>query len=217
MSPPEGFHTTIWAEIDRARRKDPNAYLTFVNRYRPPVVAYLRRRGVSADDAEDLAQEVFLAFVQGDLLSRASPARGKFRNLILAVTKKLMLLDRRRRSALKRGRGEITVPLDEAEAPAAADQEEFDRLWAEQITRVALQELGRRHPDYRAALEFFLEGRSYAEIAKEMGRTVTQVTNYVHRARERLPEIVRELLSEYCDSEQELKEELRHLGRFEWK
>ena len=51
--------------------------------YWRPIFAYICRRGYSTQDAEDLAQDFFASLLQGPLLQRADPERGRFRSLLL--------------------------------------------------------------------------------------------------------------------------------------
>ena len=100
------FPGTRWTEIRAAQDGDTAALESFTRKYRPPVVAYLSRRGFGSE-AEDLAQEVFLRFFSGDLLSRAEPSKGRFRNLILAVTRHVIGHHLEKRNAKKRGGGAV--------------------------------------------------------------------------------------------------------------
>jgi RNA polymerase sigma factor (sigma-70 family) len=210
------FQSTVWAEIDRARRRDPAAYLKFVNRYRPAVVSFLRSQGFNREDAEDLAQESFLYIVQGDVLSKVDPKKGKFRNLILAVTKNVMKNEWRRRNTVKRGKDLPKMSLDDSDLPVVdkAEEEAFDLLWAQQIVAAALRELSVANPAYHEALRRFLDGRSQQEIAREMDKSVTEVNNYVHRAKAWVNRAARKLIAEYCANDREFREELDRFSRF---
>lgn len=219
LMPVEPFQTTIWSEIHRAKEKDPKAYLRFVNRYRPPVVSFLEWLSFSREDAEDLAQEVFLSILRTGVLARADPSVGQFRSLLLGVTRHIATSELRRRTAEKRGGKIDTIPIDQAVEPAqeAAEAEVFDRLWAKQLVSLALQELARENANYYRALHLQLEGLSYPEIAKQMEKSVAEVTNYIHRAREWTRRAVQRLVAEYCPGEDSRKRELEHLSKFGWK
>ena len=51
--------------------------------YWRPIFAYICRRGYSTQDAEDRTQDFFRSLLQGPLLRRADPKRGRFRSLLL--------------------------------------------------------------------------------------------------------------------------------------
>jgi hypothetical protein len=77
------FPTTFWGRIQSARGGDDRALDQVLGRYRGPIVAFLRRRGVREDAAEDLCQEVLLRVSRAAFLEKVNPARGRFRSLLL--------------------------------------------------------------------------------------------------------------------------------------
>ena len=78
------FPETSWTTIRQASSNDRDALERFAERYRAPVLAFVRGR-VGEDDAEDLCHDVFLRLAKSDALAGASPARGKFRSLLVAI------------------------------------------------------------------------------------------------------------------------------------
>jgi RNA polymerase sigma factor (sigma-70 family) len=208
------FKSTVWEEIDRARARDPEAYLQFVNKYRPAVVSFLRAQGYRSEDAEDLAQEAFLDIVRYDVLSKVDRSKGKFRNLILAVTTKIALKERRRRHALKRGGEQTTISLDETPVPIPEPSRDFDRIWVQQLVALAMRQLSAENPNYYRALALFLDGRSQKDIAREMGKSPAEANNYVHRAKAWVTRNVLRLISEYCTNDTEFQAEVDHLAEF---
>ena len=52
------FRTTLWTRLGDAAAGGKTALNDFARRYRPPLIAFLRGRGHSPADAEDVAQEV---------------------------------------------------------------------------------------------------------------------------------------------------------------
>src|SRR4051794_15512082 len=51
--------------------------------YWKPIYAFIRRKGHTVADAQDLTQDFFLVILSGNLLEKADPARGRFRCLLL--------------------------------------------------------------------------------------------------------------------------------------
>ena len=49
------------------------------------IYTYLRRKGYSAPDSEDLTQSFFVRILEKNFLQEANPERGKFRSFILAA------------------------------------------------------------------------------------------------------------------------------------
>ncbi len=79
------FGTTHWSVVLAAGQQDtPQASAALeqlCGAYWYPLYAYVRRRGYSPEDAQDLTQQFFALFLEKDYFSRASPARGKFRTV----------------------------------------------------------------------------------------------------------------------------------------
>lgn len=215
------FPSTLWTEIGNAARRDPEAASRFARRYRPPVVGFLRSQGFSAEDAEDGAQEVFVRLFSEEILGRADRARGRFRTLLICVTKQVLVDTLRRDSALKRGGGTTSLRLDGAEEPfeiVAARHEEdekFDAHWVYGLTSNALEELRleceRTGRPYHAVLQMFAGGMAYEQIAEKLSTNLNNVRSWVHRARERLRDLVKAQIRAYSSSSNEYEDEIRHL------
>lgn len=198
------FQSTLWTVIRGAGRGDEAALRDFVLKYRPPVLAYLARRGFRAE-AEDLAQEVFLRVFQDRVLLKADPALGRFRSLILSVTRHVLghhvereLAKKRqpppsRRTPLRRG--------EEAGEPSESD-EDFDREWVAHLIDVALARLAKEHPNYHEALRAVLSGGAPPDY------------NHVARGKKKLADYLKDQVRDYSASSAELDEELRFLSKF---
>lgn len=194
------FPTSIWSAILSVRQDPERVKDLIVRRYRDPIFEFVRRQNLPHEDAEDLTQEVFLRVCREDFLARADRQKGKFRTLLLAVTRHVIgqyrryelseRRDRRRQIAL----GDFDVPAD------GPSDDEFDRLWVKNLVAQAMERL-KDDPMVRA-LRLQMEGRSYQEIAAALGKPVTDVTNYIHRAKDRLRRQIEELITEYSGRDQ---------------
>lgn len=211
-----GFDTTRWSLIHAAQAGDASALESLSLRYRAPVVAYLRRRGFDAD-AEDLAQEVFLRLFGKGVLDRAARPQGRFRGLLAGLTRNVVGDHLRRRSAKKRGSGEVQALGDRDHHVAAPEEDEaaFDQEWMQHLLSLGLARLEREHPNYHDALKrFHLLREPQADIAAAMGRSVKDVKNYVHRGKKKLGVYLREEIWNYSSAQPEFTSELEHLRRF---
>lgn len=207
------FQSTLWTLIRGADRGDEAALREFALKYRSPVLAYVARRGFAAD-AEDLAQEVFLRVFQDRVLSKADPAHGRFRSLLLSVTRHVIGHHVERRLAQKRGAGQVQA-LDGVDPASPDSDESFDREWVGHLIEISLARLAREHPPYHEALRrFLLEGAPVAEVAKATGRTEQDVHNHLHRGKKKLADYLREQIRDYSASREDYDEELRYLSRF---
>ena len=75
--------------------------------YWTPLYAFLRRRGLTREDAEDTTQEFLTDLMRRDFLSDLDPAKGKFRHFLLASLKHFLSNERSRQNCRKRGGGRL--------------------------------------------------------------------------------------------------------------
>ena len=68
------------AESDESRR---NALASFSEAYWPPLYTFVRRRGYSPADAQDIVQAFFVQLLEQNTLSRADRERGRLRTFLL--------------------------------------------------------------------------------------------------------------------------------------
>src|SRR5215218_2170774 len=88
---PGQFATTRWSVVLHAGRAGSkassarDALARLCRTYWFPLYAHVRRRGLSAHDAEDLTQEFFARLLTRQSIAHADPARGRFRAFILTA------------------------------------------------------------------------------------------------------------------------------------
>src|SRR6476659_4987708 len=86
--PDDIFATTRWTVVVAAGRshtpQSDIALEELCRTYWFPLYAYVRRRGHSKEDAEDLTQAFFARFLGRNYLDRLSAERGRFRAFLLA-------------------------------------------------------------------------------------------------------------------------------------
>ncbi|MBI2933693.1 MAG: sigma-70 family RNA polymerase sigma factor [Planctomycetes bacterium] len=227
MAPETGplFETTIWSTIRAAQAGHGTALNEVLLRYRPPVVQFFKRCGLSPEDAEDVAQDVLLALVDARVLDRADRSRGRFRNLLIAVCRNTLNKRRRERAALKRGGGRSGVSLHACAAPderscegllaAAENDESFDRSWVAHLLRLAMDRLKAEHADCFRVMDLYLTtDQSYEDIARALGKTKSIVDYHVRFAKQKLATYLRAEMASYSSSLEEYEEELRHLSAY---
>jgi len=201
--------------------------------YWRPVFAFICRRGYSVPDAQDLTQDFFLMVLEGDLLKRADPSRGRFRSLLLKVLQNFLANDTIRKRARKRGGDMKFVSWDEwmAEAPShlaiSAQEAEawsaekiYDVRWAATVVEHALRRLGeeceargRRRvfdvlSDYLAAER---QDVSYQKLSKALAVPEASVKRLVHQLRVRYRDLLRAEVAQTVEKPEDVDAELRYL------
>jgi RNA polymerase sigma-70 factor (ECF subfamily) len=74
--------------------------------------AFIRHRGYSPEDAQDLVQGFFLHLIEDKTLSRVNRSKGKFRSFLLASLKNYLANETDRARCLKRGGKAAFVHID---------------------------------------------------------------------------------------------------------
>lgn len=207
------FPTTLWTAVQNAGAGQPSAADNLVRLYRPAVVRYAQSRGLDAASAEDVAQEVFLRLFDNRVLERADRARGRFRSLLLGVTRHVLLHRREREYAKKRGGGRADASLDSIDVGGEERDADFDGEFLAALLSAAFTRMERENPDqHRCLRAFLLEERSHREIANRLGKTENAVALAISRGRARLIAILREEVAAYSSSEGEFEQEIRYLS-----
>jgi len=224
-----GFDTTRWSVILRAGGSGNDArdaLGVLCRRYRPPVLAYLKRRIRSEAEAEDLAQAFFERVLEHRLYDRADPGRGRFRTFLLTALVNFLHDEHDRNTSLKRGDGaahdsiEQDEPFREGVADTAGPVREFERNWALALLDAALERL--REESERAGKRALFESLQpyvlepaehddYQVLAARLGVKANTVAVGVYRLRQRLRYHVREELRETVQSGADLDLELSAL------
>jgi RNA polymerase sigma factor (sigma-70 family) len=181
--------------------ENPLAWDEFFGIYGPLLWACARRRGCSADTAEDLVQDVMLKVFEGRDVFRYDPSRGRFRDWLGTVVRNRIA--ERRRSPQERARpdgdasaGPAGLPFEPASpepGPDAAWEEDFERALLAAALDIARREAEPR--DYLAFELTELEGVDPALAAATAGIT----RNAVYKARRRIVARLRETVGPYPD------------------
>jgi DNA-directed RNA polymerase specialized sigma24 family protein len=110
------FATTHWTVVLAAgRQHSPQAARALEELCRTywfPLYAYVRRRGHTREDAEDLTQAFFTRLLEKNSFASLDAGKGKFRAFLLASVKHFLANARDKAHTLKRGGGSIPLSLD---------------------------------------------------------------------------------------------------------
>ena len=188
----------------KLKRTDPAprelAWRQFYDRYAPVIFDYARRRGASAQQADEVVQNVIGGFFEASPRFVYDPARGRFRGYLKSCVGRALA-----RMHGTRARRD-PVPVDEMHLPddrARDEAELWERLWRQQLLRRAV-EIARQHYSRKGKLQTFLafeqnvlQGKPAADTARALGMNVGSV----HTAKTRVTEKLREIRATLEDEE----------------
>lgn len=229
----EQFATTHWSAVltaagapatDAAR-----ALESLCAAYWTPVYAYIRRRGVSAEDARDFTQEFFLRFIEKSYLKDVDPAKGKFRSFLLASVRHFLSNEWDRARAQKRGGQVLVFSLDVTQAEArhrdavshTLDPEAcFERAWALALLDTVLTRLRAEHAasgkerQFEVLKDTLARGESslsYRALGDALGTTEGAIKVAVLRLRRRYRDLLIDEVRQTLADGESVEEELRYL------
>jgi len=195
---PGGGQATPLSLLERARGKDQHAWQRLLGLYRPLVLFWSRRGGLAAEDAEDVAQDVFAAVARGlDGFRRDRPG-DTFRGWLRVITRNELLLHHRRRQGepCAEGGSDALRQLQAVADPLAGLESEEESAQVGQVYRRAL-ELVRGEFEERTWQAFWcsvVEGRSSVALAAELGVTPAAIRQARSRVLRRLKQEAGDLL-----------------------
>jgi RNA polymerase sigma-70 factor (ECF subfamily) len=229
----DAFATTHWTAVLAAgRRSTPQADVALEELCRTywfPLYAYVRRRGRTRQDAQDLTQAFFARFLEKNYLEGLSGERGKFRAFLLASLNHFLANEWDRATRQKRGSGQMTLSLDWQDADSRyqidpadnlSPDKLYDRVWAVTLLERVLARLrAESESDGRAAAfehlkPFLSAGRAaipYAEAAAVLNVSEAAARVAVHRLRRRYRELLREEIRQTLSDPAQVEEEMRAL------
>ena len=232
-APGDIFATTHWTVVLAAGKhstpQSDRALEELCRAYWFPLYAYVRRRGQTKEDAEDLTQAFFARFLEKNYLAGLSAERGRFRAFLLVSLKHFLANEWDKSRCQKRGGGVTPLSLDwqtaDTQFQIAATAEPspdkaFDREWALALLAKVIERLRVEcESDGKAKLFGQLKilltagkgALSYAEAAKKLGMDDTAVRVAVHRLRKRYRILLRDEIAQTLADAADVDEEMRAL------
>src|SRR5438067_3830739 len=226
------FTTTHWSVVLEAQGESPaaqEALEKLCRIYWRPIYSFVRRQGAGPEEAQDLTQGFFALLLERRDLRTVRKEKGRLRSYLLSALKHFLADEHRRATAIKRGKGERLIPLEELRADEWMDTEPADPLTAERIyeRRWASTVLERvlnllkdeytatRNPALFDSLTQLLPDEpgapSRADIAAQFGMTENAVTQAFHRFRQRYQSLLREEIAHTVATHGDVDDELRQL------
>lgn len=205
--------------------------------YWAPLYSFVRSRGYSVHDAQDLTQSFFVYLIEKKIYARADRRKGKFRSFLLASLKNFLSDIYDREHTLKRGGQQEFLPLDEEQTTEAEslfqthcavgespnEDRVFEQTWAETLVTGGLGQLAAFYrnegkEELFEELQVFLTGGAeplptYSDLASRLGTQESTLRSHVTRLRARYREALRAEVRRTVETEEEVDGELRELLR----
>lgn len=198
--------------------------------YWPPLYSFLRHRGYSSADAQDLVQSFFANLLEQNTLTRADQQKGRLRTFLLRSLQNFLFNEYDRARAFKRGGGRQIVSIEEhlPEAEAAmlatshlSDAGCYDFVWASNIVTRAWQNLqdvfvAEGKAEWLEELRPFVAGGSakspnQEETAARLGVPIATLRTWLSRLRQRYRESLRMGVASTVSDPADVDQELEHL------
>jgi RNA polymerase sigma factor (sigma-70 family) len=229
---PAAFTTTHWSVVLEAQGESPAAHEALEKLcriYWRPIYAFLRRQGVSPEEAEDITQGFFAQLLERRKFSALRKEKGRLRSFLLGALKYFLADEQRRAMAIKRGKGQRLISLEELRADERIDMEPsdpmtaemiYERRWALTVLERVLSRLKDEYvtADNAALFDSFKEllpdepgSSSQAEIATQLGMTENAIRQAFYRFRQRYQALLREEIANTVATPGDIEDELRHL------
>jgi len=228
------FVTTHWSVVLAAGRNDTtrahDALAELCETYWYPLYAYIRQRGYSPHDAQDLTQEFFARLLEKNTLRIITQDKGRFRSFLLSALNHFLVDEWKKARAQKRGGGQI-VSLDVCDGERRFVREPMDALtpeklyeqnWALALLETVYSQLQREYEgagkgalfaELKSCLTGTRHSVPYAELAVRLNMAENTVKTSVHRLRQRYRELLRAEVAHTVASPADVEEELRCLFR----
>ena len=226
------FVTTHWSVVLTAQGDSPaanEALEKLCRTYWWPLYGFVRRQGYNPEEAQDFTQGFFELLLERRDFDAVRKEKGRLRSYLLTALKNFIGKQHRRELAIKRGRGQPLISLEELVERERADIEPADTLTADRLyeRRWALtlleQVLKRLEDEYRSAgngtlfneLKELLaddpDRPSQAEIGNKLDMTENAVKQALHRLRQRYRTLLRDEIAHTVAVPGDVEDELRHL------
>lgn len=233
--PPEDsgiFPATRWSLILEAQESTTtssgNALAQLCELYWYPIYCFIRSRGFSPEDSEDLCQSFFQRMLSRKLFERAEAGKGRLRSFLLHALKDHLVDSRRWNLAQKRGGGMKQISLDQGAFENRFQLERvddvspdtlFDRTWACTVMDRGLKKLEEAYTvegkgDLFRMLQLHMSGNNadgYGELAQQLNMNPNSVRVAVHRMRKRFRAILKGDIKETLNEREDVEEEIRYL------
>lgn len=196
-----------------------------------PLYAYVRSRGKSAEDAEDITQDFFYHLISKDRLARADRGKGRLRSFLLVMLQRFDVSTWKKATAQRRGGENPIISLDITEAEqrlnlsglglkSDSPERDYDRKWAYALLEDAMRDLrkdmaARKQGEamFRVIRSMLLDQHELSQeaLAEQLGITDGNLRLILFRSRKRFLKFLRARVLDTLADPDQLEEELRYI------
>ena len=234
MAASKQFPTTTWTLVLSAGQapdtRSSAALASLCEKYWYPLYAFLRRRGHTREQAEDLIQEFFSRVLEKRYIERADRNKGRFRTFLLSALTYFLSDEGDRRHALKRGGAHPPLPFEIQNGEEIYQREPshnetperiFERRWALALLERVVERLRNEFcvtgdPAHFERLKVYLLGNGdavpYSGLARELQTTEGALKVAIHRLRKRYRAALRAEIEETVAEPGDIDGEIRYLA-----
>ncbi len=183
--------------LARARANDAGAWQRVMDLYRPLVLGACTRQGVSAEDADDIAQEVFAAAAAGLAAFHHDRPGDTFRGWLRGITRNHVLMHFRKNQKQPRAQGGSAARLELENVPENLSDDADDPVAVSQLYRRALEYVRGEFTErlWQAFWLTAIDERTPADVAADLGMTPAAVRQAKSRVLRRLKQELGELIA----------------------
>jgi RNA polymerase sigma factor (sigma-70 family) len=236
------FMTTQWtvvADLSREKRRlaperAQQALAQLCQDYWPPLYRFVRQRGYSRADAQDLTQGFFAYLLEKEAYANSDRSKGRFRTFLLTLLKRYLGAVQAHQGRQKRGGHQAMMYLDTSRLDAFEEDEAlltdapmdeeraFEWNWAAALVgraMVALQEeysCGQKARVLEALLPFLTGGvglPTYEAAAARLGVPSETLRSHLFRLRARYRALLQAEVARTVPTDRDVESELRYLCR----
>lgn len=226
------FKTTHWSMVLAAGGNDSvaqNALEVLCQRYWFPLYCFVRHKGHSVEESEDLLQGFFTEVCAKEIIQKAKEERGRFRSFLIKCLQNYVVDQKKIQRAQKRGGGQIHFSLNVEAAEGMYSQEPADNItpeslfmkrWATTLLNNSIESLKVKYEQAEKgelfhALLPHLQGDSntgtYKDLAEKFNQSENTIKSHISRLRDRFRKQMRDEITQTIDDSIDLDQEISDL------
>ena len=179
--------TTVKDLVEKAQRDDLSAFEELVVKYQDRVYSHCHHLSGNPDDAQDLAQDVFVQAFKG---IRSFRNDADFGTWLHRIAVNVWINYCRRKEKVVAFSLDEPLPVREGEVYrelAASDESPLEKVERSEFNAMVSRALNRLLPEYRTVLVLReMEGYNYSEIASLLDCSLGTVKSRINRGRKAL-------------------------------